>query len=525
MATTIENQIVPLPEGFVLDVPDASSALPPGFVLDVPEEQEVVPDEPQQGFVERVQEGLETRRDEFGEIIEARLQGDQGVLETALQIVGKGIAGPIFDVVGEGLVSAFRALPDELEQPLRDKASEIMQSEIGQMGLRKLQEGQEAFDQFKTESPRAARNIESIVNTALLFAPAFGKKAPGEQGIAGRLAEKVKDKATAQVAAKETKALQEFVSPKQTAAVRTEQARRTTIEGTEKIIQPSIAEARMIEVVRTIPEVKTAKTVQGKLNAVKEAGKQEAIKLKSALSKEKIIFTKREVLDKLTNATRTLKENPLLVGDASKTAEKIMNKARQLIAKNKGTPSGLLQARKELDAWVKQQKGSSVFDAAKDNAVTIAVKEIRTTMNDFLASKATSTGVKESLSRQSTLFGVMDNVAPKAADEAATRLGRLAQNVENFVKIPTKLAGTLAAMSALFASAIVAPGAVAGVVGAGIAGAGAKKAITSATAKKALSELLKLSDKAIIAAKNSPQTLLQLRADRAALLEILKGEE
>lgn len=504
----VKEQIIGAPDSNIIE-------------LTPPTDQEA----PQDSFIERVQGDLESRRTEFIDVIEGALEGDQGIAETALQIVGKGIAGPIFDVVGEGLVSAFRALPDSIEQPLRDTATDILESEIGQMGLRRLQEGQEAYNAFAEENPRAARNIESVVNTALAFAPigqsvGAGVAGSGRKTFVSKVGEAVKARGTQQTQQKQSQFLQDLITPKQTAKVRAEQVSRTTEGGILKIKQvtPSAQEARVIAAVAKIPEVSSSKTLQGNFNAIQTANRNEAEFLKQALKENEIIFPRREFKAELKRATDRLKSNPLIVGDASKTAEKLITQMNKIVASNKSTGSGLLQARKEIDSFIRSQKGDKVFDPTLENALSIAVREIRQSTNDFLAKKAASVPVKESLSKQSNLFRAMDNIAPKAAEEAGTMISRTVQKLEGAVPLKGRLAADLALIGisgGAIATALTNPV----LIGTAITGALAVKGARSAAAKRVIGEMIKQVDKAIV---NSPRIAAELRADRAALLELIE---
>lgn len=482
-------------------------------------------EEREDGFIERVNEGLDERREEFGEIIEARASGEQGVLETALQITGKGIIGPIFDVVGEGLVSAFRALPDSIEQPLREEASTLLDSEIGQMGLRALQEGGESYSAFAEENPRAARNIESVVNTALAFMPVGSSVGAGEKttrtSFVTKIGEAIKAKGVAQNAQKKLDFVQDLILPKQTAKARADQVARTTEEGVlnTKKVQPSIAESKMIDEVSKIEGVASNKSLQANFNVIQQANRAEAEALKKMLAKNDVIFPRKEFKAAIKAVRENLKNNPLIVGDAAKTADKIIKKFDQILLQNKSTGSGLLQARKQLDDFVRSQKGDKAFDPSMENALSIAVREIRQTTNDFLATKAKDVPVKESLAKQSSLFRAMDNIAPKAADEAGNAISRAIQKLESKIPLKGQLASDLALIG-LGGSSIAAIITNPALVGTALLGAASLKGAKSAGAKKFVGNLINRIDKAIV---NSPQIAAELRVDRAALVELLES--
>ena len=79
---------------------------------------------------------------------------------------------------------------------------------------------------------------------------------------------------------------------------------------------------------------------------------------------------------------------------------------------------------------IKRQKPNA-FAWDKESALTIALREIRTSANDLVDSKAVDVPVKELLQKQSNLYRAIDEMAPKAAMEAQSALWRLWQKVKN----------------------------------------------------------------------------------------------
>lgn len=212
--------VTQLPEGFVLDAPPPA-ALPEGFIIDAPKQPPVVepaptdnqfgltpenapgafaqgtpdPQDDGDGLFQRIGGRVESRGAELDEIRQALAAGDQTFPESVGQVIGKTIAGTALDVGGELLESGFETVgeivsaitPDFLEQPIVEGTTEALEwalgSEIGQLGIEAARSGVEAYEQFKTENPRAARNIESVMNIGLVLAPAssalkVGSKTP-----------------------------------------------------------------------------------------------------------------------------------------------------------------------------------------------------------------------------------------------------------------------------------------------------------------------------------------------------------
>lgn len=130
----------------------------------------------QQGFLQRYGQDLQKRSQMYNDIENARLRGEQGAIESGFQKAGKVGAGMAIDLGSELLTSAFRSLPDSIEQPIRDVGSFVGQAvaPVAQPAIAK-------YGEFATEHPRAARNIEAGINMAYMIPPTVKY---GEQALA-----------------------------------------------------------------------------------------------------------------------------------------------------------------------------------------------------------------------------------------------------------------------------------------------------------------------------------------------------
>lgn len=490
------------------------------------------------GFIERVRADLAERGRMLDEIQAAEEAGEQPLSESLLQVAGKVMAGSVLDVIGEGVVSAIGGLsaitPDEIEDPIVQGAVRLgtafLETDLGKEGLEAAEKGFAAYNEFSAENPRAARNIESVVDIGLLLAPIKGKpKVKAQPTFADKLATRVTAAGEAQTLRQKSAFVDDLVRPQQTKKVREAEILRSTEEGAlaTRTTELSTAERAMADEVGKIAEVGSDKTLLGNLNAIQTANRAEANSLVNLLAKNPVIIPKREFGTALDQAVIRLRENPALVGDAAKTATSVVEKMKKLVAANPGTASGLLQARKELDAFIGSQR-PKVFDPATESALSIAVREVRQTTNDFIDSKATSVDVKNSLQKQSNLFRAVENIGPKAADEAGNSILRLFQRVARATDLGTSFSqkialglGLVGGGTALaFNASSVAPFLVGAAIPAG-ALFGAGKLAASATTKKAIGSLLRQADKAIRTTKDEA-LLAQLRADRGTVAEIFK---
>ena len=223
---------------------------------------------------------------------------------------------------------------------------------------------------------------------------------------------------------------------------------------------------------------------------------------------------------------KLISENPVIVGDAQRVAERVAKKAKELMSQNPSTAQGLLESRKQLDSWIRLQKGQKAFDPAMENALSVSVRTVRQTMNDTIGKAVPSVAVKNELRKQSLLYDALDNIAPKAAAEANTAIARAWQNavkVLPFRGVANHELALLFGVGGLGAAAMFAPY-VSGLLGVTLVGMGIKKAVMSANTRKGLGLLLKSVDRAVLTSKN-PSMIKQLRADRALIIETLKNSE
>lgn len=207
MATVIGNNLPPLPPGFVLG--DAQTApqlpaLPEGFVVGEPKQEapqepltladriaqslsgaaRVIPpvqmaiDQAKQlpETITNINEQLQQRGANLADIFQAHQAGEQIGEETLLQTVGTEI-GALGDILGQGIVSAAKSLPDAVKEPINEGVRSLLDTSAGQAGVEALGKGVREWESFKEENPRAARNIEAGFNVATFALPIKGTSA------------------------------------------------------------------------------------------------------------------------------------------------------------------------------------------------------------------------------------------------------------------------------------------------------------------------------------------------------------
>lgn len=542
MATDV---IPALPEGFVLEEPSAAvPPPPPGFVLEPPSADtaaQPIVDETQQelGFLGRIQEDLSRRNQMAQEAVDLAESGDQSRAEALFQVIGKAGAGAVLDIIGETVSTGAEAVgeglsaitPDEIEDPLVEALTRgwagFLESEVGQMGIAAINQGVEAYNEWKSENPRAARNLEAGVDIGLLLAPAGSKaRIKPRETFAEKAATGLEGVAARQTFRQKANFVDNLITPPKTKKVREEEVLRATESGVlrGRRVELSPQERLISDTVSTIEGIEPGRSNLFNLNAIQNAARQEADDLMDTIRANDKPVTIRDFDTAMAEVTADLKKFPELVGDAAETAERLMARAEIIFENHPKTASGLLAARREFDQWVLSRK-SGIFGSTTENAMTVANRAVRQKMNQLIDERVP--GTQESLTRQSHMWSAIDNVAPKAAAEGNNAIMRTWQRVSRLVPASSSIGrdigltvgGTALGLGATQLSQGMIAGTAAAIAGA-IATRSGIRLIMSPQAKKATAELVRLTDKAIRTATD-PDTVSKLRADRAALLEIL----
>lgn len=356
----------------------------------------------------------------------------------ALDVTGN-IAGEVGDFFGEGLKAIT-------PQPIKDALSKTAQSVAGTPGA---QEMIKAWNGFQTQHPDVAKNIGNVVNIAALFGG--GEAAKGAQAgaeaaggaiksgletaggaikqTAQSLAENAGRNAAEKLATSKDSFIKDLITPQMTAkdltgAIKTGKvAEGGGLTGTRDITKAIPGFDKVSQAVKEVPGISPKNTLLENANAIHDHIGTVAEDLKSQLSNSTFKgFSPTQFDGYMSKVKQSLAENPLITGDAEKSADKILTKFNSLVSDKGYTPNGLLDARKALDTWMSAQKGSSVFDPAKESAISTALRAIRQGGNDFLSKLAPDVPVKDMLAKQSNLYDAIENIAPKAAKEGATGL-------------------------------------------------------------------------------------------------------
>lgn len=488
---------------------------------------------PEITFGERVEKSLFMRGKEVEETLEAHAKGEIGTFRANVEVFGKGFVGSIFDIAGAGLAEAGELFVEtfpETTEDIKRGWDLLANTSAGKVAGDALEGGIKSYKEFRESFPAEAKTLEATVNIGLLLAP-VKVKVKAEPSILGKTAKAIEISAQRSIRRSRRELIKDLVSPVKTKKVLEAETARTTEVGKGPFKRSQVAlsprELEMAAEIKKITGVNNKKTIQGNLNAVIEANKNIAIELNETLKNSKIIIPKTEVISNIEDAIeRLIRENPVVVGNAETTARRVAQKAKELVESKPGTPKGILDARKELDAWIKSQKGDKAFDPIMENALSVAVRSVRQSLNNTVSNSIPSARVKASLKRQNILFEAIDNIAPKAAKETNNAIFRAWENSAKVLPFRGRANQELALLfgiGGLGAAAKFAPW-ITAAAGATVASIVAKKIIMSPNTRKGISLLIKMTDRAILSSKN-PSMIRQLRLDRMSLIAAIKSSE
>jgi hypothetical protein len=476
-------------------------------------------------------------RDRFGDTANSVMDFLNRDLDTSsliVQIAGNTAAVPM-DAIGEILIGSGEAVSNVLPEHFKDNLEagakkvgvELLKTDLGRDSWEALRGGMKSWLDFKDKHPVMAKNVESMVNIGAIMGPVQpGSPARGVVGKAGRLVERSGQKS--EVLTRRLY-IEDLVRPRDTVKELEKRVPRTIENSGTAIPKLSPIEQQSAEAVARVPGVGPKNTFQGNYNRMQDYVTKKASALKERLARlpnrgqyDRDEF-KRVIND---HSLQILDQYPELVGDAGKSAERVINHALKLADESDNTLADLLQVRRDLDNWVLARKKNVFNDDAATNAMTTAVREVRTQINEFIHQRARGVGVRESLKEQSLILRAMDDVVPKAARQANTRIGRAIQNAIKVIPIRNEIVAALGLMfglGGLGAAATFLPFIQKGAIIGGI-GYLAGKAVISPKTRKGIGKAIQAIEKGIKHSTN-PQTIDALRADRAALLQILKDME
>lgn len=404
--------------------------------------------------------------------------GQQSMPESLGQAAGQ-VAGGIWDVPTEVAKSAWGDIP-------HGAAEAINESSVGQKLGNALMQGGQSVSDVTEAYPRATRNAEAVANLMGFE----GAKKVGEIGASpiAPAGQAIYDSGKASADAARHAYVQEMVLPKETPTVKAEMATRMAPgEGWfgRNTYIPTPFEQQVATTVSEIPGVNKGNGFQKNLSIIKDENSQLAEALKARLQANDVNIPDDTIINTITGIRESLPKNTTISAPGEQTIERVVNAGIDHITAHPQTASGMLEARKAFDSQMIKERGDGVFDPSIETPRSNAISTVRQAMNKMVSDAVPSAEVLTSLQKQSHIFNAMENMAPKAAGEWPTKIGRTLQKYT-----PTNLKDTAQGLGAIYAAKEALPFVPKPLLAAGLLGYGAYKGATAPATRMALGKAL-----------------------------------
>jgi hypothetical protein len=338
------------------------------------------------------------------------------------------------DVLTETATEGFALLPESTQTATKEGFAQLMATPVGQAGIAALNGSMEAWSAFEQNSPQEAKTILAALNmTPMGQGKKLVKRFSTE--LTPLKIEKVGTRKLAQASKGRDKDVYNMITPEVDKKAKVEALKAGNVTdpqgpfGTQSTI-PSDKEWGVVDEVKKL-SVSPAKTHTSNSNVVQREVEKLAQQTINKVSGVKGGVETGTILTDINKALDISKANqPAVFGKGGmkgkKTLEDLQAQLQVFLAKNGTEWDGILKTRQDFDNYVINQMNAGTFGAGrKASVVTEAHKAVRQTLNGYVKNNVPGTG--DLLDKQSKLLTALDVMAPKAADEAQSAVGRLMQ--------------------------------------------------------------------------------------------------
>ncbi len=383
------------------------------------------------GMPGRISSAMDQRKQEMVDVMNTP---SRFPFERELQMLGKGVAGPAMDVVGEVVSTGIGAASDLADPDIRLGFNDLMNGVVNSDGAKK------AIAFYQAVDPQTRRTLESIFNIANVMSP-FKVKAKTGSGLSDTL----KEGATVVSKRKELKIdmLRRMFQPERskeniefelkngTGALDNMVEELVDIKG----VSPMYVPERNLKALTANMNALEAR-IQGQLGSFDKTGK--------FIRNVKASFN--DLLTDTINTSTTLREQGLKPAVKAEAQRSILRKVDGIIGtlrEKKIEPNslkGLLEIRRRLDNVLSSKDFNKLSDADKSKLALEKqiVMDMRGKINDTISGFAEEFApdnetIKKLLKKQSATYGATNNYASKSARGMAdlTEKGAIARAFSN----------------------------------------------------------------------------------------------
>lgn len=301
------------------------------------------------GFFSRVGEDIAEHGEKVGQMIGRQTAG--GVVEgiknipTMAALTAGQAAGAVGDIAGEGLVSTYKTVvPEATQQAISGGISALLNTKIGQQGVKALQSGGEVYSKFKSAYPDAALALEGAANIATALPVTKGTTLAAKEGrnILGDVSASVSAPAKNKLAQVITQGYEKGVRPTVSGKgtfTKGSQAAQKAEEAVKEIISRK-GSLSLTDEFGDVVQGETPKNLKQFAEAIEQTKRgiyNEYSSMASAAGEAGVVFDTKPILDNLNKVSTDVKYNPQI----RKYAESLMDEVGEL----KGQTPDVIEAR------------------------------------------------------------------------------------------------------------------------------------------------------------------------------------
>jgi hypothetical protein len=501
----------------------------------------VSPDEPQdtrtplKRFEDNALESITGRVQQASDIYREEGEYSDGLAPSSKFLGGAGaMAGLGWDLFGDIYTLSADGyslmIPDDIEeaakQEMQDAVTAFVEHPLGKKAQQALEAGKDTWIDFKKENPEMALVVESVFNVS-----GWHRRGPNAKpvSVADDSLPNVstfdqKSRTVSQMSVRE-RGIWKVIAPRKSYEETNQQTTepRGIFRRQETII--SDLERRIIETVKRYARVDPSRTDRANAKSITSAVADLDAKLLKLLKADRSEVSHGQAQQTMaTKLTAWISENQGL--GAKRLAEeskRAMAQVQQILSSHPQTALGMLQARRELDRWIKKNYGADTLKRQEGKKGAIARNEIfgiiRRTMNESMDTQQNKAASKI-LQDESDLLTALGTINARVP-EGDTVFARLRDNLGAMnIQMPTTPLGQAATANAAMNSKMLPffAGLITTYTGLGLA----KRAYSKLHYQKELRIILESINDGIKVATNEDM-VKALRADRAAIIEVYKG--
>jgi hypothetical protein len=460
---------------------------------------------------------------EAGDILGTQQEGALPFSDKLVRTAGD-LVGGFGDIAGDALMTGAAAMtPDFILEGVGNSFKAISETDAGREGMKAATQGIESYNNWAKDNPDNAKYLESWFNIGAIATPPTPIK--GILSDAGASLQETGATITKgglkSIQGTKNELVTAMLEPTNTARIPTEDLKSKGFFDTITYDPDAGYTRDNIDIIAEIPKVDPKKTYTYNSNVIEKARQAEQKKLESILGRTPVVVDSDVVTQELGKRAGALLSSPefkTMDATLQKKTEVIFKEAVRRIQSGDGSLLDLLQARRDVDAFIGRQKLG--LDKNQASTLDLARKAVNGSLNDIIAELSDNVAVKQSLRKQSAMISALDIVNSKRAEDGRTVIARFKQNYGAY--IPQTLAAR-AATATFAAGAIAQSWPIMTAAAVGYLVFPATKAVFSPEAKVLLGSMIKGSGDAIKAAEKSGalDVVEQMKADRLVLISLL----